>query len=362
MPVRVIIVRHGERLDEADRDEWRRVRTQETLSDPPLTATGWDQASLAGGKIVAVLRQRAEASVIVYSSPTVRTLSTAAAIVRSLKGVGKEDVLRVVPAYSLNCCAAAQHHGVAKAFPKGEPSIDVTMKGVNLACWPPVGNAEEVDRRQSSGGGFVEAVKDLARCHSEGDTLVMVTHREGIWQLLRHVGGKMQSGYCNISTFNFEPQSGALTAWDTLSERSQQTSASNAHQKGQPSTPPPKNRADWSPLKPVRKTRELAIDGCDGARVEAESLQAVLERGSGMVVIHRGGSAGGQVTKLWRTPGVRGVWTEGGAIKDGDLVSLLSSPVTSEGNEGAFVLVQTPSGVEGWTKLKNVHLPSWLPH
>jgi len=49
-------------------------------------------------------------------------------------------------------------------------------------------------------------------------------------------------------------------------------------------------------------------------------------------------------------------------VVDGELVSLQSSPVTSEGNEGDFVLVQRPSGVEGWTKLKNVHLPGWLPH
>ena len=36
----VILVRHGERLDEADREAWRRLRTHDTQYDPPLTSTG----------------------------------------------------------------------------------------------------------------------------------------------------------------------------------------------------------------------------------------------------------------------------------------------------------------------------------
>ena len=42
--VLVVLVRHGERLDEADPKEWRRVRTEQTRSDPPLTATGIAQS------------------------------------------------------------------------------------------------------------------------------------------------------------------------------------------------------------------------------------------------------------------------------------------------------------------------------
>jgi hypothetical protein len=61
-------------------------------------------------------------------------------------------------------------------------------------------------------------------------------------------------------------------------------------------------------------------------------------------------------TLLWRTPGVRGNWVEGGGVVDGEVVTLLSAPVTSEGNEGDFVLIRRSSGLEGWTKVKNVHL------
>ena len=37
----VVLVRHGERLDEADRFAWQQMRTHETQYDPPLTKTGW---------------------------------------------------------------------------------------------------------------------------------------------------------------------------------------------------------------------------------------------------------------------------------------------------------------------------------
>lgn len=36
----VVLVRHGERLDEADRFAWQQMRTHETQYDPPLTKTG----------------------------------------------------------------------------------------------------------------------------------------------------------------------------------------------------------------------------------------------------------------------------------------------------------------------------------
>merc|ERR1712110_1247344 len=123
------------------------------------------------------------------------------------------------PVYSLNCCAAAQHYGVAKGFPKGQPSGE-TLKDAALTCWPPMGNPDQVDHRQGTGGGFVEATKELASLHADGEVIVMVTHREGIWQLLRHVGGKMQGGYCNISWFSFDPQTRGLASWDPSSRPS----------------------------------------------------------------------------------------------------------------------------------------------
>jgi hypothetical protein len=81
----------------------------------------------------------------------------------------------------------------------------------------------------------------------------------------------------------------------------------------------------------------------------------VLSSGTGEVIIHRGNGGGAAGTLLWKTPGVRGKWTEGGAVPNGEVVILLSSPMHSEGDEGDFVLVRRSNGIEGWTKVKNVH-------
>jgi len=262
-----------------------------------------------------------------YSSPTVRTLSTAAGLATKLGS----SASTIIPAYGLNCCAAAQTYGVAKAFPKDHPD-DKTMGGKTLACWPPLGNPEEVDRRQSRGrgGSFVTAVKELAASHREGDLLVMVTHRECIWEAQRHVGQKPKSEYCNISSFAYHLSTGNLAHWD-LSTRGVARKASS-------------QMAPWV---------DIALDSA--ADIALDSVADVLASGTGMVTIQRGGRGGCTSTRLWKTPGVRGVWVENGEVPDGEVVQLMSSPQPSEG-EGDFVLVQRPNGVQGWTKVKNIQL------
>ena len=49
----VIVVRHGERIDEVDRDTWRNMKDHGVVNpnDPPLTATGKDQSITAGSHI-----------------------------------------------------------------------------------------------------------------------------------------------------------------------------------------------------------------------------------------------------------------------------------------------------------------------
>ena len=41
-PTLIVLVRHGERLDEADRYAWQKMRSHETQYDAPLTKTGWE--------------------------------------------------------------------------------------------------------------------------------------------------------------------------------------------------------------------------------------------------------------------------------------------------------------------------------
>jgi hypothetical protein len=345
MPVRVVVVRHGERIDEVDRKGWHKIRTVETQHDPPLTAAGWDQAKLAGRKVASLL-QRGESRVTIYSSPTARTLSTAAALA-SLAG----EVATVTPVYSLNCCAAAQHYGVAKGFPKVEPNSDV-MRGAQLSCWPPQGDAARVDRLQGTGGGFVNAVKDLSAMHSDGDVLILVTHREGIWQLNRHVGTRPKAGYCNLSCYRYDLTSKKFGSWDPASNP---LSTNGTRQQRGVSQTAPANTTQVDDRCSANENAQPQLDNPQEAAPAVATVDEVLARGSGTVMIHRGG--GGLGTLLWRTPGVRGVWASGGAVPDGELVTLLSSPQSGEGNEGEFVLVQRPSGIEGWTKIKNVRLP-----
>lgn len=345
MAVRVIVVRHGERLDESDAQLWRGLRTQETLYDPPLTAKGWDQAQAAGREIAKMLPE--DCQLTMYSSPTARTISTAAGLATSLS----RGITTITPCYSLNCCAAAQSRGVAKAFPKKEPE-EVTTGGFPLAFWPPLGDAAQIDRRQRSGGGFVESVKEIAANHHDGEVIVMVSHREGIWELHRHVGTRGSNGYCNTNFFTYDLSRNRLAAWDPASSPSR-TNAT-VQERGARCGCFATKKKECSPGKERPTTSTLPASSTEESHLG--NLEALLASASGIVMVHRGGKGGGS-TLLWRTPGVRGVWADGGGIPDGELVSLLSSPQSSEGNEGDFVLVQRATGHEGWLKLKNVRLP-----
>jgi len=307
----VVVIRHGERLDEVDTGEWRRIRTRETQYDPPLTEQGWMQARHAGKELAAKLERRPIA--VIYSSPTARTFSTAAAVASEL------SVSSIKPAYALNCCAAAKKCGVGSVFFARRPGPD-TLGNVSLSEWPPIGDIAAIDKGWHHDYGFVKGVKGLASAHAIDEVIVLVTHREGIWELQDHIGDRSRCDYCSLHLCSYEHGSGSLLPWDSM--------------KGL-------GRADKVAPGPAASAPNTVMEA--------------LERGSGPIVIHRGGD-GASVTMLWRTPGVRGDWVDNGAVPDGEVVELLSSPQPSENDEGEFVFVQRPSGVKGWTKVKNVQL------
>lgn len=71
-----------------------------------MQSSGYKQSTHAGKKILQQLERFVLPPVVaIYSSPTARTMGTAAAIA---KEVGLSQVL---PAYGLNCCAAAKMTG-----------------------------------------------------------------------------------------------------------------------------------------------------------------------------------------------------------------------------------------------------------
>lgn len=378
--VSVVIIRHGERLDEADMDAWRRMWTEENQYDPPLTREGWEQAACAGQKLLGVLQSGATAAPAVsavYSSPTMRTMATAAAVAQEL------GVASVSPAYGLNCCAAAKEEGVASKYFDRRPSEGI-MNGVALAYWPPIGDAHQVDLRNSQRRGFVDSVQELAAMHSAGDVIVLVTHREGLWEILRHVSGRLEkTGYCCTRYFKYDIEKREVDSCTaTEAGGKQPTVALRAHEAASPRSPCNRGaRAVASPQRPQRLPMESPLPfaaleaeparrlqgrpGSDGGpqpcKLQAASLSELLEGGVGAVRIDRRGRGGSRGTLLWQTPGVRGAWVENSCVPDGEVAQLLSPPQSSEGGEGDFVLVRLQTGVVGWTKVKNIALPSVPP-
>ena len=193
----VALVRHGERLDEADKFKWSKIRTHENQFNPPLTTLGYKQSRQAGKKISKWLGALPKATAV-YSSPTSRTLGTAAAIALEL------DLQEVRPAYGLNCCAAAKMTGVASRYFQLDKEA---LLGLEAA--PIVGDAKEVNARNRKADGFLESIRELASAHEE-ETLVMVSHREGIWEVLQHFRRRPHKEYCSIHYLWFDHETGKL--------------------------------------------------------------------------------------------------------------------------------------------------------
>lgn len=340
--VLVVLVRHGERLDEADPQQWRRVRTEETRNDPPLTAAGIAQSRGAGQKLAELLHsdglRRGEGPLgTVYCSPTQRTADTAVQVALQLRAT------EITPHHALNCCAAAKMYGVENVA--GVRPGPEALHGLRLACWPPAGDIGVVNHRHRKQNGFVESCAEFAAsAASLADAsgmpclpVVLVTHREAIWELqdaatdttqkqgLHYQPGRQE--YCSVEGFDIDPHTGIVSphVWGNSAIES-----------------------------------AAAVVSGDGssARSAPNTLAEVLATGRGQVMFHRPGSDGLRSTQLWLTPGVRGQWVPGALIPDGEVVELLTTPQQSEG-EGDFVRIrraQTMGGHEGWAKLKNIHL------
>ena len=339
--VLVVLVRHGERLDEVDAAAWRRMRTEANRNDPPLTPGGVQMSRDAGERLAALIRAEGGGGAAggraaqVFSSPTTRTVQTAVQVAVAL---GVPDI---TPHHGLNCCAAAKRYGVREMCGP-MPEADVLL-GLHLSCWPPSGDEAVVNQRHQRANGFVETVLELAANASSlsaasgvpsAAALVLVTHREAIWEIQDAAAATAKArgeayrpqrqAYCSTEAFDVDPEAGV-----------------SAHV--------------WAGAGAAGGAAAAAAAAAPAPAAAPGSLEAVLASGSGEVLFHRGGATR-QSTNLWVTPGVRGVWVEGGAVTDGEIVQLLSTPQQSEG-EGLFVRVRRAAGHEGWAKLKNIHLP-----
>jgi len=258
----------------------------------------------------------------VLSSPTSRTIDTAVELCVEL------GIHEIVPHYALNCCAAAKSHGVERGT-QVAPRLD-KRKGVSLSCWPPEGDVDVIDQRNRLDDGFVQAIEEMAACPDNPEVLVAVTHREGIWQLQQAIHRKPGCLYCCAFVFLVDLN---------LPDRRLR-------------------------LQATFEGFERRKDGDTSQILGDSNLEKVLKEGKGQVLFHRGVTAmerrqpsrPGVTTKLWVTPGVRGLWVPGDGVPCGEIVELRSEPVQGEGEDQSyFVRVRRANGQEGWTKIKNIH-------
>ena len=223
-------VRHGERLDEADRTAWRgmlrsagKVRGETLRHDPPLTAEGdqitrphlaiphpaagthtranamWPharkndnetlcecgrvgaaQAHAAGAQLRALMATEFDAlaepvHVSIYTSPLARTVATAAELATELDAVAD-----FIPHHGLNCCAAAKKYGCstvcgqepAPTEPEWWPGAGPVFGPLvaQLSRWPPAGDPGLVDRRHRGLDGATASPLHLkTACTSHDD-------------------------------------------------------------------------------------------------------------------------------------------------------------------------------------------------
>ena len=342
--VTVVVVRHGERLDEAGkfgRLAWSRQskdaadNRELAVSDPPLTARGREQArnvaeilcidsracSLEGSCRGIQLKGHVE----VFSSPTLRTMQTAAELCAKL------GIDEFVPHYTLNGCAFANEHGVSlNQGTQSQPDLylSAAASSVSLSCWPPKGDVSLVDQRNERRRGFVQALTELATS-TDADVVVAVTHRGVIHGLLHELqpadADKYDVLYCCVLV--------AVVHWPN----------------------------DAVPDRPIFKNfhqgfGERQVD--DRYQIqEDDEFTTVLREGRGNVLFYCVDRVR-RCAKLLKTPERGGEEVEGIGVLCGEMVEMMAVPkqFTGDQNKYCFVNVRPKNGPEGWTEVHNIHL------
>ena len=164
-----------------------------------------------------------------------------------------------------------------------------------------------------------------ASASTSADVLVIVTNREGIWEVQQATQLDAGCGYCGFVSFCVYPTSATVQV-----------------------------HAPW----PAYKGFERRAKGDRRHILGAKGVvDLIVQRGRALFHRAPGCSQKGPTSRLWVTPGARGVWVQGSSVECGQVVEVTSSPVESEGGEDqVFVRVRYGSGLEGWTNALNLHL------
>ena len=227
--VDIIVVRHGERLDEVPDPT---IVNNLPHYDPPLTRAGMRQAADAGARLKEEHEQQPFERI--YVSPLARTLQTASHVSASLGGV----VLRPVPALA-ECAAAVHKYRLASFDPelkRAQGPHFVTAEQAAFLCadgtrFEPTEARYDEDFEHGLSRLAVEAAaQGLSR-------ILLVSHREGIRDLgnLAGVRGRLKTGYCCIARFRYSP---STRQWTMLAPPSTGGSLQAADKKSLPHARP----------------------------------------------------------------------------------------------------------------------------
>lgn len=212
----LLVVRHGERIDDVDQD-W--LKTAKFPSDPPLTQRGRAQAS-AAGKLIASQGKWPAPPIAVISSPFRRCIETASAIVQAC--TGPPPPLFIEPGIS--------EWIIEKHFPRRQFSLDTDFippvtpaTGYRSAvpyAVPPWGEsaAALMARFRASLDAMDPLWLGAERAGMASATVVALTHGYGV-QCFCELGGAtaeqvVESGVCYASVSHLLSEDGKGSPWE----------------------------------------------------------------------------------------------------------------------------------------------------
>eukprot|EP01060_Flectonema_neradi_P005190 TRINITY_DN13440_c0_g1_i1.p1 TRINITY_DN13440_c0_g1~~TRINITY_DN13440_c0_g1_i1.p1 ORF type:complete len:252 (+),score=35.92 TRINITY_DN13440_c0_g1_i1:43-798(+) len=192
---RVFLMRHGERLDEADKRAWAAIATQDTYHDPPLTEKGKHQAAVAGKALKLHLGTRDIAinKTKLFVSTSLRTLGTAA---HAGKALGSREMILTPGAFQ--CAAAARRAGLSSlrmSAKHEKPFIEMTEEF-------PVSDKVHGGLGDTYSSAIDSILNSLKPCKT---VPIIVTHREGIRLTLKKARATSKLPYCVCAEFIHSP-------------------------------------------------------------------------------------------------------------------------------------------------------------
>jgi len=184
---KLILVRHGERIDEVDSSWVRDSANHERYWDPPLTRTGVQQAEGAAPVVEHLTKNSQISPQVVYTSPLLRAVMTAAEIATCLK-------LPLVICPGLASCAAyVRRKRGASNVPLLTSSAIQEMYPSLIVLDPPA----DILNLQDS---FRDTITELSFASArQGQPLLCVAHREAIRELAGH---RCSTPYACVADFS----------------------------------------------------------------------------------------------------------------------------------------------------------------